>query len=188
MLKEDRYLLDARGRPDLKRYVDPLEYYVRMYMQHLDSQSASARRPKDAVLEYRRRVHATWGLIAKGAAAVPFALELLGRREPDAREDGAAILGELGRDEAIVDLLRARVGTEQDLTARDALIGALGELKSRRGIPALAAVIRNPEIDGDTRHTAVESLGRIVRKRFLKEADPIQSAIDWLQKQAPDGL
>jgi hypothetical protein len=46
----------------------------------------------DARLEFARRVHGTWGLIARGAESVPYALAMLASKESDAREDGAAVL------------------------------------------------------------------------------------------------
>jgi hypothetical protein len=44
------------------------------------------------------------------------------------------------------------------------------------------ALIRNDNTDNDTRWTAVESLGRIVRRRFHKQAQPVQAALEWLAK------
>ncbi len=67
-----------------------------------------------------------------------------------------------------------------DTTARDSTILALGRLKSKKAIPLLATVIRDANADGDTRWTAVEGLGLLVRKRFLKQEDPISAAMAWL--------
>jgi hypothetical protein len=36
--------------------------------------------------------------------------------------------------------------------------------------------------DGDTRWTAVESLGRIVQKRFLAQPEPVAAAVTWLKR------
>jgi HEAT repeat protein len=92
------------------------------------------------------------------------------------------ILGAVGKDESVVTEILARLSTEADTVARDSLIVALGGLRSRRAIPALAAIIRDESADGDTRWTAVESLGKIVRRRFLKQSIPIEAAIEWLEK------
>ena len=70
--------------------------------------------------------------------------------------------------------------------ARDSLILALGQLRNRKAIPTLRAIICNTQEDGDTRWTAIESLGKIVRRRFLSQSDPEQAAKDWLAKHATD--
>jgi hypothetical protein len=182
-LKEDSIPVDKTGRPDISRYTDSVEYYVELYGKFL----ASLRGDwpwvdQESGLPHRSRVHAIWGLIAKGPAAVPFALKLLGHAEPDAREDGAEILGTVGKDEAVVTEVLTRLGAETDVVARDTMILTLGRLRSRRAVPVLAAIIRDDTADGDTRWTAVESLGKIVRKRFLKQSSPIEAAMDWLKK------
>lgn len=79
------------------------------------------------------------------------------------------------------ELLRS-LNSETDITAKDSLIIAVGRLKSRKAIQLLAKIIRDQVEDRDTRWTAVESLGLIVRRRFLDQKKPIQSAIDWLAK------
>ena len=94
-------------------------------------------------LQFKRRVHAQWGLIAKGAEAAPYALSLLQRSEPEAREDGASILGELGKDNGFVDALLESLRSETELEAKDSMIITLGSLKSRKAIPALAEIIRD---------------------------------------------
>jgi len=179
-LKEARYPVDARGQPDLRYYTDPLEYYVAMYEQHLGALEGKKGVGYEIELAFSRRVHAMWGLIAKGAVAAPYALSLLGRSIPEAREDGAAILAELGRDEAVAEKLIESLKSETDTTARDSIILALGRLKNQKAIPSLAAIIRDPATNGDTKWTAVESLGLIVRKRFLKQDNPVQAAITWI--------
>ncbi|HWI25140.1 MAG TPA: hypothetical protein VNS59_09485, partial [Lysobacter sp.] len=67
-------------------YTAPLAHYVAMYEAYLDG-----------LRLFALRVHAVWGLIAQGAASADFARALLRHEEADAREDGAAILVELGR-------------------------------------------------------------------------------------------
>ncbi|HET7293010.1 MAG TPA: hypothetical protein VFM88_11330 [Vicinamibacteria bacterium] len=70
---------------------------------------------REIELAFRRRVHATWGLIAKGLAAVPQAVGMLKRPEAEAREDGAAILAALGRQEAVVSALLGALDGERVL-------------------------------------------------------------------------
>jgi hypothetical protein len=179
-LREASYPVDARGRPDVRSYTDSLEYYIQMYEQHVGTLQGKTGAGYEIDLAFSRRVHATWGLIAKGAAAAPYALSLLGRSVHEAREDGAAILAELGRDEAVVDKLIESLNLETDTSARDSIILALGRLKNKKAVPSLAAIIRDAAADGDTQWTAVESLGLIVRKRFLKQENPVDAAKAWL--------
>jgi hypothetical protein len=62
------------------------------------------------------------------------------------------------------------------------MILTLGRLKSRKAIPALASIIRDDAQNHDTRWTAVESLGTIVRRRFIDSEDPIAAALTWVAK------
>jgi hypothetical protein len=185
-LKEDTYPLDKtgpRGKPDLSYYRDSLDYYIQMYEQFLGSlEGRKTGVGYEVELQFARRVHAQWGLIAKGVEAAPYALSLLQRSEPEAREDGASLLAELGKDNGVVDALLESLRAETELEARDSMIITLGTLKSRKAIPALAAIIRDSTQDHDTRWTAVESLGTIVRRRFTDKEDPIEAALDWLTK------
>ena len=144
------------------RYTKSVDYYVTMYQRYLDVISGTSKRKYDIRMAFRRRVSACQGLVAKGTDAIPYALAMLRSKEADAREDGAAILGEIGQDGNIVDQVLQALASETDVIARDSLILALGELKSKAAIPVLADLIRNDATDGDTRWTAVESLGKIV--------------------------
>jgi HEAT repeat protein len=103
---------------------------------------------------------------------------------PDAeiREDAGGILAALGKREEVVPQLLTALAHELDDQARDSLVIALGELRDRRAIPALSALLRSPDTDGDTRHTAAQSLGRLVRRRFDKSGDPVAAAIHWLDE------
>jgi HEAT repeats len=177
--KEDCIPLDSGGRPDLSRYTDSADYYAAMHRRYVENTHRSG---YDARLEFRRRVHATWGLIAKGAAAIPHAVAMLNSKDADAREDGASILAEIGKGPEVVQHVLDALGSETELVARDALVQALGAFKDRAAIPILAAMIRNTDTDGDTRRTAVESLGRIVRQRFVDRAEPVQAALEWLEQ------
>ena len=172
------------GKPNLAQYNQSLRHYTSQYEDAIAVLNSA--QLGDATEAYHQRVEATWGLIAKGSAAIPFALEMLKSKYADTREDAGGILGELGGDESVVTDLLAQLEQESDNQARDSIILALGQLRSRAAIPTLHAIISNTEEDGDTRWTAIESLGRIVRRRFLKQADPEQAAMDWLAKHAAD--
>ena len=167
--EEDRIPIDPSGRPDLSYYTQSAEYYAAMH--------ARAIAPGGTFAE---RSHGSWGLIAKGKEAIPHALAMLASAEPDAREDGAGILAEVGKGADVVQSVLAALAAETDVEARDSLIQALGGLRNRAAIPALAAVIDDEEADGDTRWTAVESLGRIIRRRFLDKPDPVAAARAWI--------
>lgn len=186
-LKESGYPVDAKGRPDLRFYTDPLDYYVAMYEQHLETLEGKKGVGYEVDLVFSRRVHAMWGLIAKGGIATAYALSLLKRPVPESREDGAAILAELGRDEAVVDTLIRSLRAETDTTARDSIIQALGRLKNRKAIPSLAAIVAADGTDLDTGFMAVESLGQLVRKRFMNQPNPIEAAKAWIASH-PDAI
>jgi hypothetical protein len=177
-LKENSIPVDATGRPDLSAYTDSAAYYAAMHEQALKAMQAPG---YDARLEFARRVHGTWGPIAKSPESIPYAMAMLASRASDAREDGAAILAEIGKNSDVVEHLLEALSRDVDSQARDSIILALGRMKNRAAIPALAALIENENTDGDTRWTAVESLGRIVRKRFLAQPQPISAALEWLK-------
>jgi hypothetical protein len=115
-------------------------------------------------------------------AAVPHALAMLKRREPEAREDGAAILAALGQQEGVVQALLRALEAEAESEPMDSMILALGHMHAKTAIPALGRILRDPSADGDTRWTAAEALGLIVRRRFSKQADPLAAAVAWLDK------
>ena len=174
--------LTEQRTPERRFFTKPAAYYAQM---HHDAISLYDNSPAkgDAALIYACQVHADWGLIYSGAAAVPFALEMLKSSVPEAREAGAGILAAVGKDDAVIETILASLADETDDVARDSFILALGQLRSRKAIPALAAIIKDATADGDTRHTAVESLGRIVRRRFLNETDPVAAAMKWLEEK-----
>jgi HEAT repeat protein len=100
---------------------------------------------------------------------------------PDAREDAAGAFGWMARnDPSMVDHLLDALEGESDLQIVDSLIVSLGQLRDRRAIGPLAQIVLSPDTDGDTRHTAIQSLATIARRRFDKAADPRGAATDWL--------
>jgi hypothetical protein len=183
-LKEQDYPVDARGKPDLKFYADPIEHYLALYEQHLGTLAGKSGPGFEIDLAFQRRVHATWGLIAKGRPAIPHALAMLKRPEREAREDGAAILASLGAREDLVAELAQALEHETGAEPKDSILLALGRMRNRAAVPALARIIRDESEDGDTRWTAVEALGRVVRRNFTKQAEPLRAAILWLDKHA----
>jgi HEAT repeat protein len=120
------------------------------------------------------------GLISCGAEASPYAVELLANRDPEIREDGAAVLGGLGEDERVDALLGALEREDED-QPRDLMIIGLGRLQNKKAIPLLARAIRDSETDGDSRFTAIQSLGQIARRRFDRQPEPEAAALEWLE-------
>jgi HEAT repeat protein len=129
---------------------------------------------------WKTRVAAERGLISCGIDAIPYAVELLDSRDPDIREDGAAVLAALGDNELVVDALLRALEKETEDQPRDMLIIGLGQLRNKKAIPFLAMTIRDPDTDGDTRFTAIQSLGQIARRRFDRSAEPEAAAVEWL--------
>ena len=165
-----------RGIPNLTRYNKPLSHYVRLYDEYL----TSLKQKGESVWTYRKRVDAIWGLIAKGAEALPYALQMLINDTPEAREDAGGILAELGKVEGVLEAILERIEQEHDQQALASLVLTVGAFRDSRAIPKLAALIRSPDTNGDTQWTAIESLGKIVKKRFLQQADPFALAKKWL--------
>jgi HEAT repeat protein len=163
---------DQQGVPDLRRFSRSAETYYRLHLDALREQN------------FQKRVEASWGLIARGSDSLPFLTLMLKSRAADSREDASGVLSWLGKSSTgmISDLLSA-LERETEQQPRDGIVLALGGLKNRAAIPALAQLIRSSDIDGDTRRCAVESLGKIVRKRFDKQIDPEAAAIAWLDRE-----
>ena len=93
----------------------------------------------------------------------------------------AALLGWLGKESGgVVGDLLAALEDETGHKPRDSIVGTLGALGNRAAISALAALIRSDDTDGDTRRCAVESLGKIVRRRCGTQDDPEAAAVAWL--------
>ena len=142
-------------RRDAKQWYELL---IRAYADYFENETISVNK------WWKTRVAAERGLISCGAEAIPCAVELLANRDPEIREDGAAVLGALGEDERVVD----------------ALLSAL-EREDEKAIPFLATTIRDSETDGDTRFTAIQSLGQIARRRFDRQPEPEAAALEWLE-------
>jgi HEAT repeat protein len=178
-MRENDFPTDEKGAPDLSYYDEPAAYYTAMHAQAMREMRSGEGDSKQA---FARRVHGCWGLIAKGEESVPIALQMVASGNRDAREDGAAILAEVGRSEAVVARLLDALQNETDAQARDSILQALGGLRNRMAIPALSVLIEDEATDGDTRWMAVEGLGKVVRRRFLEQPDPIAAALEWIAK------
>jgi len=177
-LPEDRIPVDRKGRPDLSYYSEPLQHYIDLYNSFLQTRRRGASR-EEQNLVWKQRVHGTWGLLAKGQEALPYLLTLIRQPNPDAREDGSYLLGRLNLEAGVSEQLLACLQKEQDLVAKSAMIEALGRLRYRPAIRALAWLVLNEEIDIDTRWNAADSIARIVRQDF-SGPDKLQKAEAWL--------
>jgi hypothetical protein len=175
--------------PDLSYLTESAEYYAKLL---LESEAAidGPRRPDNEISTLNNRcVMAQWGLIARGRAAVPFAVEMLTAKTPEVREAGAAILGAVGGDDEVVarvlEALEAeylRGSPESRFETLDTLILAAGQMKNKKAIPVLAVLVRDVNLNGDSWWMAVGVLGKLVRERFDEQSDPIAAAIEWLDE------
>ena len=103
-----------------------------------------------------------------------------GSSPSELREDGAAVLDALGGDERVVDALLSALEREDNDQPRDVMVIGLGRLRNTKAIPSLATIIRDSETDGDTRFTAIQSLGQIAHRRFDRQPEPESAALEWL--------
>ena len=125
-MKEDSIPFVERGRPDPRHYTESVAYYQRMYDEFLASSARTLTR-RETNLAWRQRVHATYGLLARGIESMPYALQLLRHEHEDAREDAATILADIGAAPAAAKALREALRTETDDVARTAIAEALGQ-------------------------------------------------------------
>lgn len=184
-LEEDDIPMDksspVRGKRDLSYYTKPLDHYIGLYEAALQQVSKNESTRDRINLAWRQRVHGCNGLLVKGSEAVPYLLRLVSHEDPDAREDAAFLLGELRDNKEVAGVLLAQLVDETDLVVQSATIEALGKLRYRPAIPALAALILDGTSDRDVRLDAVESLGRIVKHSFSQAQDPLAEAASWLR-------
>jgi hypothetical protein len=192
VVKPEQVESDEEQRcPKLASLTKPLDYYIALYERSIPPVDGLPTdvKPGDPDLKwyvrqvsnaYHNRVVATWGMIAKGTASVPYALTMLKSKNPDIREDGAGVLMGIGKQPAVMEALLAALDHEMESQPRDVIISALGKMKDKRAIPALARIIRQPDVDGDTRWCAIESLGDIVRKQLTSTPNPVEAALRWL--------
>jgi hypothetical protein len=162
-----------KGGPDLssRDFWHPPIYYYEMYQKGY----------YEGWVDFPTRAKATWGLIANGVDAIPLAMKMLRSAKAEEREDAGGVLGGIGGYfDTVVPEVVAALEAERDTTARDSLIGALGEMRAKQAIPYLARLILDTETDGDTAFGAALSLGRITRHRFDRSSDAIVSARKWL--------
>jgi hypothetical protein len=177
-LPEDRIPADERGKRDLSFYTEPLQHYIDLYNSFINANWKGSTSDEQR-LAWKQRVHGTWGLLAKGQEALPFLLTLVRHANPDAREDASYLLGELKLEAGISEQLLHCLQNETDLVAKSSMIEALGKVRYRPAIPALALLILDKGVDVDTRWNAADSLGRIVGQDF-SGPEKLLKAEAWL--------
>ena len=175
--------------PDLSYYTESAEFYYHLivdsapYLKDKLPAATDADRQMAGVAN-NRIVNASWGLIARGAEAIPYAIKLIRSTDRDEREAAASVFCGLRDPARVTDIvaeITAALETENDRLVVDSLLVALGQLRSREAIPTIARFIMNPSEDADTRSTAVDSLGQIIKRKFDKRgADMVQDACAWL--------
>ena len=181
--------------PVLSHLSESAEYYANLLLKSAvvfkDHPREGPRLSNDAIsMHYHRFVMAEWGLIARGKEAVPYSVDLLRSEIPEVREAAAGVLLGVGGDEEVVshvlESLEAeyhRPANKQTIQSLDTLVLALGEMKNKKAIPALAALVRDTSLNGDSRWGAALAIGRLARKRFDKGSDPITAAMEWLDSK-----
>ncbi|RYG25824.1 hypothetical protein EON82_05725 [bacterium] len=179
--EEDLIRQDERGVPELADFDRPLQHYIDMHRQWADYLGGNDFSEVVATRAYKARVYGTYGLIAKGEEAVPYALSLLTSKVSDYREDAAGILRAFEKHPEVVSALIRATEEETDLVALSALLVTLGRLKAREAIPVVARILR--EGNADTQWDAAEALGRISGKRFGSKPDRVAKALAWLEEQ-----
>jgi hypothetical protein len=162
-----------------------------LYWTSLKENTLSAR---DVGAAYNRHVKAENILWTRGPETIPWALGLLQRNDPHARETGAGLLGHLAsknqlgeqREQALRELCAAarnKIGDNDDRTALSVIVGALQEIGDKSAIPLLAEIINgSPDVYSDINWDAALALGKILGEDFSKQKDPVATAKAWLQK------
>jgi hypothetical protein len=176
--------------PDLSYLTESADYYANLLVKSAAIFDGPRLPDHEISMHNNRYVMAQWGLIARGTAAVPFAVEMLTSKIPEVREAGAGILGAVGGDDQvaarILESLEAeyrRASMECRFETLDTLVLAVGQMKNKNSIPTLAILVRDTTLNGDSRWGAVEALGKLARKRFDKQPDAIEAATEWLDKK-----
>lgn len=182
------------GVPDRAYFDRSASYYAEMAKTALSLFDATPRAAQgDLDLVYKCHLTAEWGLIYAGNEAIPYALTMLESPVPEMRASGASILSEVGKDGGVISEIIAAFDRELAKSADgesnahpgetlDSMLIAIGNIKSKKAIPSLATFLRDTSANVDSRYVAAESLGKIVRKRFDKNSDPIAEALIWLEK------
>jgi hypothetical protein len=186
-LEEETYPRDAMGRPELSRFTKPVSHYATYFDEYLTSLGPNGPASSDArALAYRKGVLAQWGLIAKGPReALPYVRQLLAHTEPEARSAAAGVMEAwAGHDSPFVSDLLAAADVETDAEAFATLISALARARTRRALPLLARILRDPRSrNGDVHWAVVEALGEIAGQRFEISEEGLRAADVWLRDQ-----
>lgn len=179
------------GVTDMSAFRQPSQTYYELYLECWKAMDGGPRRepgrdPDESAQEefrftYNMMVACTWALVARGAESVPFAMKMLASSDSDIREGGGGVLQGIGSAGAeTVDIVIGHLRVEPDIQVRDALIEALGAMRSPRAIPMLAELVGDNELDDESRQSAISSLGKLARVRFLKREDPLAAALEWI--------
>lgn len=182
--------------PDLSYYSESAQYYYDLIVEstpHLKDKGhalTDAEREMASVAN-NRIVNASWGLVARGAEAIPYATKLLRSVDRDQREAAANVFCGLRDSRRLLEIMSQITGAlqaERDRLVLDSLLAALGHLRSHDAIPVIARFVLNQSEDLDTRNTAAVSLGQIVKRRFDKAgANAIELACEWLRSNGYSG-
>jgi HEAT repeat protein len=151
----------------------------------------------------RRETAYALGLTKSRTATDPLSRLLVNDKEDGVRAAAAVALGEIGDEAAVVTLaglvspeLGAQKSKKREKNAfvTRAAAKALGQTKSRAGVPALVAALGNEKLEEDIRREAAQALGLIgdpsavaALRVAANSEDPYlaQAAVNSLKKLAP---
>ena len=198
-LEEERFPVDAKGRPDLTRFTKPVDHYagyIEDYLASLDTRGNSRNPTQPSTSEwqvysYRKGVFGQWGLIARGPAqALPVVLELLQHRVAEGRQAGAGVLSAWKpesadlQEAALAAAERELSGPDTDIETLGVLMDILARARSEAALPLIARVLRDAKSsEGDLDWSAMEALEVFAAQKFTREPDPKLAADHWLKAQ-----
>jgi HEAT repeat protein len=151
----------------------------------------------------RREVAYALGLTKSRKATAALSQLLVADKEDGVRAAAAVALGEIGDESAVVTLagiVAPELGgqkskqREKNVFVTRAAAHALGQTRSRAGVPALVAALGNEKLEEDIRRTAAQALGLIgdpsavpALRVAANSEDPYlaQAAVNSLKKLAP---
>lgn len=174
------------NQPPFEEIKDPAERVNAMIDEALSTEGTQRR---------NTYVLATNELGARGSEILEWARRQLSHPDYEAREMAAWWIGQLGtRDqlgsdvEEVIDELGALanrpVGEEnKERQAIDGAVMAIGKTGHRKGIAVLRGVLFSTEWyhEDDTKWNAADALGKLVGQSFMDQADPVESARQWLE-------
>jgi hypothetical protein len=183
-----------KNGPELSYYTESPTYYYKLIDDCVkyfkDKPKGATKEDKNkALIAYRRMVHATWGLIARGAESLPYALQLSKSSNRDKNQAANSVWGWLRKEVrvyTIIETLRLQLANEKELQKVVEIIECLGYLRNQKAIEIISPYLLNSSEDKEIQLKSAIAIGMIAHKRFdktEKSDETIQLAINWLEKK-----